>query len=99
MVRYEPCVIQESFQSTLPLPHCFDGHQIQGLKPGNVNSVQIVYILDQVRALEKEMIENINNQGLQIIPQIIVVGSHCYTYVSQSIYGLGLCIHITLKRS
>ena len=35
--------------------------------------VQIVYILDQVRALENEMVDSINKQGLQIIPQIIVV--------------------------
>ena len=73
--------------------------KIQGLKSGNIKSVQIVYILDQVRALEKEMIENINNQGLQIIPQIIVVGSHHYTCRPQSIYGLGMCMHITSKRS
>eukprot|EP00249_Psilotum_nudum_P036840 c8859_g1_i1 orf=571-3075(-) len=34
---------------------------------------QIVYILDQVRALEAEMLENIKKQGLQITPQILVV--------------------------
>ncbi len=34
---------------------------------------QVVYILDQVRALEKEMRERIYNQGLDIVPQIVVV--------------------------
>lgn len=34
---------------------------------------QIVYILDQVRALENEIVDNIKKQGLQITPQIIVV--------------------------
>jgi sucrose synthase len=34
---------------------------------------QIVYILDQVRAMEKEMLKNIKQQGLDIIPQIVVV--------------------------
>eukprot|EP00249_Psilotum_nudum_P011402 c23151_g1_i1 orf=1-1443(-) len=34
---------------------------------------QIVYILDQVRALENEMLDNIKKQGLNITPQILVV--------------------------
>lgn len=34
---------------------------------------QIVYILDQVRALENEMLENIKKQGLRIEPKILVV--------------------------
>lgn len=34
---------------------------------------QVVYILDQVRAMEKEMIKNIKQQGLDIEPQIVVV--------------------------
>ena len=36
--------------------------------------LQIVYILDQVRALEKEMRKRIKQQGLHdIVPQILVV--------------------------
>lgn len=35
--------------------------------------VQIVYILDQVRAMESEMLKNIEEQGLDIKPQIVVV--------------------------
>lgn len=35
--------------------------------------LQIVYILDQVRALEKEMRKRIEQQGLEIVPQILVV--------------------------
>jgi sucrose synthase len=34
---------------------------------------QIVYILDQVRALENEMLLRIKRQGLDIVPQIIIV--------------------------
>jgi sucrose synthase len=36
--------------------------------------LQVVYILDQVRALEKEMLLRLKVQGLAIIPRIIVVG-------------------------
>lgn len=35
--------------------------------------MQVVYILDQVRALENEMLENLQLQGLDIIPQIVIV--------------------------
>lgn len=34
---------------------------------------QVVYILDQVRALEEELLSRIRNQGLNIKPQILVV--------------------------
>ncbi|GAB2291582.1 SAGA histone acetylase and TREX-2 complexes component [Dionaea muscipula] len=34
---------------------------------------QIVYILDQVRAMEKEMLQRIKQQGLDIIPRILIV--------------------------
>ncbi len=34
---------------------------------------QVVYILDQVRALEREMIESIHDQGLDIEPRILVI--------------------------
>lgn len=32
-----------------------------------------MYILDQVRALEKEMRKRIDQQGLEVVPQILVV--------------------------
>lgn len=35
--------------------------------------VQVVYILDQLRALENEMIRRIEKQGLSITPRILVV--------------------------
>jgi sucrose synthase len=34
---------------------------------------QVVYILDQVRALEREMYESIDNQGLTVEPRILVL--------------------------
>ncbi|KAL6222104.1 hypothetical protein ACLB2K_005496 [Fragaria x ananassa] len=34
---------------------------------------QVVYILDQVRALENEMLKRIKEQGLDIIPRILIV--------------------------
>ena len=36
-------------------------------------SVQIVYILDQVRALENEMLLKLKQQGLNITPRILIV--------------------------
>ena len=33
----------------------------------------MVYILDQVRALENEMLENLQLQGLDFIPKIVIV--------------------------
>lgn len=35
--------------------------------------MQIVYILDQVRALENEMTMRIKQQGLDITPRILIV--------------------------
>jgi hypothetical protein len=37
------------------------------------NLEQVVYILDQVRALEAEMLVRIKQQGLKVNPQILVV--------------------------
>lgn len=36
-------------------------------------SEQVVYILDQVRAMEEEMLLRIKQQGLNVKPQILVV--------------------------
>lgn len=36
---------------------------------------QVVYILDQVKALEDELLHRINSQGLNFKPQILVVSS------------------------
>ena len=35
--------------------------------------MQVVYILDMVRALEREMLKRIRAQGLNMMPQIIVI--------------------------
>lgn len=37
---------------------------------------QVVYILDQVRALEEELLHRIKRQGLNFTPRILVVGKH-----------------------
>lgn len=37
------------------------------------NCMQIVYILDQVRALENEMLLRIQKQGLDVTPRILIV--------------------------
>jgi sucrose synthase len=34
---------------------------------------QVVYILDQVRALEEELLQRIKHQGLSVTPKILVV--------------------------
>lgn len=36
-------------------------------------AVQIVYILDQVRALENEMVLRLEKQGLDVTPKILIV--------------------------
>jgi sucrose synthase len=69
----------ERFISSVPMifnivvlsPHGFFGQEnVLGLPD---TGGQIVYILDQVRALEKEMQERIYNQGLDIQPKILIV--------------------------
>ncbi|MCO5572237.1 hypothetical protein L7F22_025990 [Adiantum nelumboides] len=71
--------ILESFLGRLPMvfsvaimsPHGYFGQaNVLGLPD---TGGQIVYILDQVRALENEIVSNIKKQGLHIIPQILVV--------------------------
>ena len=42
-------------------------------KPADSRVVQIVYILDQVKALETELLKRADEQGLDIRPQIVVV--------------------------
>lgn len=42
---------------------------------------QVVYILDQVPALEREMLKRIKEQGLDITPRILIVSSHILTSV------------------
>ncbi len=69
----------ERFISMVPMifnivvlsPHGFFGQEkVLGLPD---TGGQIVYILDQVRALEKEMQERIYNLGLEIKPKILIV--------------------------
>ena len=49
---------------------------------------QIVYILDQVRALEKEMLLRIQQQGLDFKPKILIVSVfmlisvHFFNYIT-----------------
>jgi sucrose synthase len=52
-------------------PHGFFGQSNVLGKPDTGG--QVVYILDQVRALEREMRESIREQGLDIEPQIVVL--------------------------
>ncbi len=69
----------ESFLARIPMifsiailsPHGYFGQSNVLGKPDTGG--QIVYILDQVRALEREMRESIHSQGLDIQPQIVVL--------------------------
>ena len=69
----------ENFLARMPMifsiaiisPHGYFGQSNVLGKPDTGG--QIVYILDQVRALEREMRESIHDQGLDIEPQIVVV--------------------------
>ncbi|MGB9338811.1 MAG: sucrose synthase [Polyangiales bacterium] len=71
--------ILESFLARMPMifsivivsPHGYFGQSNVLGKPDTGG--QVVYILDQVRALEREMRETIHNQGLDIEPQIVVL--------------------------
>ncbi len=59
------------FSIAILSPHGFFGQsKVLGLPD---TGGQVVYILDQVRALEKEMRRRISEQGLDIEPQIVVV--------------------------
>ncbi len=69
----------EQFLSRIPMifniailsPHGYFGQSnVLGLPD---TGGQVVYILDQVRALEKEMRKRLHEQGLEIEPQIMVV--------------------------
>lgn len=40
-----------------------------------ISLMKVVYILDQVRALEHEMLQRIKQQGLDITPRILIVMS------------------------
>lgn len=42
---------------------------------------QVVYILDQVKALEDEILLRTKQQGLPMKPQILVVSSHTHIYI------------------
>ena len=59
------------FSIAIISPHGYFGQSNVLGKPDTGG--QIVYILDQVRALEKEMRESIHDQGLDIEPQIVVL--------------------------
>ena len=69
----------ENFLARMPMifsiaivsPHGYFGQSNVLGKPDTGG--QIVYILDQVRALEREMRESIHEQGLDIEPQIVVL--------------------------
>lgn len=46
-------------------------------------NLQVVYILDQVRALEREMLMRIKQQGLDATPRILIVSVYiCHYKVS-----------------
>ena len=71
--------ILEKFLRRLPMifniailsPHGFFGQKdVLGLPD---TGGQVVYILDQVKALEKEMQSRLYNQGLEISPQILIL--------------------------
>ncbi len=71
--------ILEKFLARIPMifnivilsPHGFFGQEHVLGRPDTGG--QVVYILDQVRALEREMKKRIYNQGLDVTPQILIV--------------------------
>ncbi|GBG73881.1 hypothetical protein CBR_g17593 [Chara braunii] len=72
-------VLLEKFLARVPMifnvaiisPHGYFGQaNVLGLPD---TGGQVVYILDQVRALEREMLNHVQNQGLRFKPQVIVL--------------------------
>ncbi|KAF8398820.1 hypothetical protein HHK36_014680 [Tetracentron sinense] len=64
-------VIPTMFNIVILSPHGYFGQaDVLGLPD---TGGQVVYILDQVRALEEELLNRIKNQGLSVKPQILVV--------------------------
>lgn len=71
--------VLETFLSRIPMifslailsPHGWFGQSNVLGRPDTGG--QIVYILDQVRALEKEMVQRLSEQGLDIKPSIVVI--------------------------
>ncbi len=59
------------FSLAILSPHGFFGQSNVLGRPDTGG--QVVYILDQVRALEREMYERLTEQGLDIEPQIVVI--------------------------
>jgi len=59
------------FSVVIVSPHGYFGQEgVLGLPD---TGGQVVYILDQVRALENEMLENLQLQGLEFIPKIVIL--------------------------
>lgn len=42
--------------------------------------MKVVYILDQVRALESEMLMRIRKQGLDVTPRILIVSGFVHSF-------------------
>ncbi len=93
-------IIPMIFKVAIISPHGFFGQSnVLGFPD---TGGQVVYILDQVRSLEKKMMENIASQGLNIKPQIIVLtrlipeseGTTCDTRI-EKIWG---CEHAKILR-
>lgn len=58
----------------------FGQHKVLGMPD---TGGQVVYILDQVRALEEELLQRIKGQGLTFTPNILVVGHHIMCCIVQ----------------
>lgn len=65
-MNFSLCVL---FLNTILLNRIYSNSVLNSL-------IQVVYILDQVRALENEMLHRIKQQGLDIVPRILIVRSH-----------------------
>lgn len=66
------------------------------LKP-QLSCAQVVYILDQVRALESEMLENLKLQGLDFKPQIVIVCCNTLHLGSNNVFFF-YALHLQTKK-
>ena len=64
--------------------------------------MQVVYILDQVRALENEMLLRIKKQGLDFTPRILIVSVTCWVtffILIRLLYLIVFSVKVKLKFS
>ena len=64
-----------------------------------LSGAQVVYILDQVRALESEMFLRIQKQGLDVTPRILIVSLFTLPNLQLINWVYAECVFLNCKSS